>query len=181
MRTDCAREQKHNGAVWTLPCCEAAEICSVIYQPNGAGQQRLHKDGHMRYRLPNSQETLFNSFFLNVIVPLKGNIPTLFRGKDPQLHASTMCNKDEIRIFNGSLCHAGARNNSGTGVWKLFLGLVPANHPSAGDFPIFADGGKSLANEGAGPLRPCCGHKVVGRRTRRYCCTNNFIMFLYFY
>jgi hypothetical protein len=43
---DCAREQKHNGAVWTLPCCDAAEICSVIYQPQGAMQQRLHKDGH---------------------------------------------------------------------------------------------------------------------------------------
>ena len=145
---DCKREQRLNGAVWTLPCCEAAEICSVIYQPHGATQQRLHKDGHMRYCLPNAPETLFNSFFLNVIVPLKGDIPTLFRGNDMQLHASTLlCNKNEIRIFNGGLWHAGARNNSGTGVWKLFLGLVPANHPSAGDFPIFADGGKSLAKQ----------------------------------
>jgi hypothetical protein len=144
---DCAREQRHNGTVWKLPCCEAAEICSVIYQPQGATQQRLHKDGHMRYCLPNATDTLFKSFFLNVIVPLKADITTLFCGNDPELHASSICKKDKIRIFNGGLWQAGARNNSGTGVWKLFLGLVPANHPSAGDFPIFVDGGKSLAKE----------------------------------
>ena len=35
-----------------------------------------------------------------------------------------------------------------TGVWKLFLGLVPGNHPTAGDFPVFeAHAGKNLAEE----------------------------------
>jgi hypothetical protein len=50
-----------------------------------------------------------------------------------------------IRVFNGGLWHGGDANNTGTGVWKLFLGLVPGNHPTAGDFPLFEDdAGKSL-------------------------------------
>jgi hypothetical protein len=53
-----------------------------------------------------------------------------------------------IRIFNGGLWHGGDANNTGTGVWKLFLGLVPGNHPSAGDFPVFEEhAGKNLAEE----------------------------------
>ena len=56
------------------------------------------------------------------------------------------CGPDMIRIFNGGLWHGGDANNTGAGVWKLFLGLVPGNHPTAGDFPVFEDhAGTTLA------------------------------------
>ena len=146
--TDCSRVTKDNGVTWTLPCGEAAEICSLIFQPKGSGKQRIHQDGHKRYCLPGAEDMYYNSFFLNVILPLRGDdIPTLFRGNDQKLIASERCYENQMRVFNGGSWHAGAANNSEQDVWKLFLGLVPANHASAGEFPIFADGGKSLAKE----------------------------------
>ncbi len=85
---------------------------------------------------------------LNVIVPLQGDIPTLFRGPDWKMHASDICADNKIRIFNGGIWHAGAANDTGTGVWKLFLGLVPKNNPTAGDYPLFAaSAGKSSCQE----------------------------------
>jgi hypothetical protein len=90
---ECSRVTKRNGVTWTLPCGEAAEICFLIFQPHGSEQQRLHKDGHMRYCLPGAEDVYYNSFFLNVIVPLRGDdIPTLFRGDDRKLYASEPCN-----------------------------------------------------------------------------------------
>jgi hypothetical protein len=91
---------------------------------------------------------VYYSYFLNVIVPLKGDIPTLFRGSDQKLHASSSCGSDEIRVFNGGAWHAGAANETGEGVWKLFLGLVPENYVAQGNFPIFEDGvGKDAAKQ----------------------------------
>ena len=64
------------------------------------------------------------------------------------MHASPMCGENEIRIFNGGIWHAGAGNDSGTGVWKLFLGLVSIKNPTAGDFPLLAaSAGKSSCEE----------------------------------
>ena len=91
---------------------------------------------------------MFNSYFLNVIVPLQGDIPTLFRGNDRKLHASSCCAMDEVRVFNGGAWHAGAANDTSEGVWKLFIGLVPDDYRSNGDHPIFEDGvGKDAAKE----------------------------------
>lgn len=72
-------------------------------------------------------------------------IPTLCRGPDRELRGCDMCSNDEIRIFDGGVWHAGAANVTGKGVWKLFLGLVPASNPTAGDTPVFEDGaGKNM-------------------------------------
>jgi hypothetical protein len=81
------------------------------------------------------------TFYATIFLPLQGDIPTLFRGPD-------ICADNEIRIFNGGIWHAGATNDTGTGVWKLFLGLVPKNNPTAGDYPLFAaSAGKSSCQE----------------------------------
>ena len=145
---DCDRTLGLHGAVWSMPCGRAFELCSLIYQPKGSLQQWVHKDGHQRYALPDNESILYYSYFLNVIVPLKGDIPTLFRGSDRKLHASSSCGNDEIRVFNGGAWHAGAANETGKGVWKLFLGLVPENYIALGSFPIFEDDvGKSAAKE----------------------------------
>jgi hypothetical protein len=142
------RCRSEHGVVWHLPCGEAFEICSLIFQPNGSLQQRVHKDGFTRFELPGAEDVLYHNFYLNVIMPLQGDIPTLFRGPDNKMHASPMCAENEIRIFNGGVWHAGAANDSGTGVWKLFLGLVSNKNPTAGDFPLFAAGaGKSACKE----------------------------------
>ncbi len=55
-----------------------------------------------------------------------GDIPTLCRGPGRDLRGCEMYTSDEIRIFDGGVWHAGAANVSGKGVWKLFVGLVPA-------------------------------------------------------
>ena len=145
---DCDRTLGSHGAVWSMPCGRAFELCALIYQPEGALQQWVHKDGHMKYTLPDNEEIVYYSYFLNVIVPLKGDIPTLFRGNDRKLHASSSCGNDEIRVFNGGAWHAGAANETGEGVWKLFLGLVPENYIALGSFPIFEDDvGKSAAKQ----------------------------------
>lgn len=146
--TQCSRVTNANGVRWTLPCGEAAEICSLIFQPCGSEQQRIHKDGHMRYCLPGAEDVYYYSYFLNVIIPLCGDdVPTIFRDSNRKLIASERCNTNEIRVFNGGRWHAGAANTSNTDVWKLFVGLVPGNHATAGDFPLFSDGGKSLAKQ----------------------------------
>jgi hypothetical protein len=145
---DCDRTVGSHGAVWSMPCGRASELCSLIYQPKGSLQQLVHKDGHQRYALPEDESIVFNSYFLNVIVPLQGDIPTLFRGNDRKLHASSCCAMDEVRVFNGGAWHAGAANDTSEGVWKLFIGLVPDNYRSNGDHPIFEDGvGKDAAKE----------------------------------
>jgi hypothetical protein len=145
---NCTRCRSERGVVWNLPCGEAFEICSIIHQPNGSLQQRVHKDGFTRFSLPGAEDVLYHNFFLNVIMPLRGDIPTLFRGPDQKMHASPMCGENEIRIFNGGIWHAGAGNDSGTGVWKLFLGLVSIKNPTAGDFPLLAaSAGKSSCEE----------------------------------
>ena len=145
---NCTRCRSERGVVWNLPCGEAFEICSLIFQPNGSLQQRVHKDGFKRFALPGAEDVLYHNFFLNVIMPLRGDIPTLFRGPDQKMHASPMCAENEIRIFNGGIWHAGAGNDSGTGVWKLFLGLVSIINPTAGDYPLFAgSAGKSGCEE----------------------------------
>jgi hypothetical protein len=134
--------------VWNLPCGEATEICSIIFQPDGSLQQLVHKDGFTWFALPGAEDVLYHNFFLNVIVSLQGDIPTLFRGLDNNMHASPICAENEVRIFNGGIWHAGAANDSGTGVWKLFLGLVPKNIPTAGDNPLFpTSAGKSSCKE----------------------------------
>jgi hypothetical protein len=142
----CTRGRKEDGAIWDLPCGKAFEICSVIFQPNGAECQALHTDGHKRFSLPATPEKLEYTYFLNIIVPLIGDVPTVFRGPQRHLHKGPTCGPDMIRIFNGGLWHGGDANNTGAGVWKLFLGLVPGNHPTAGDFPVFEDhAGTTLA------------------------------------
>ena len=145
---DCDRTLGSHGAVWSMPCGRAFELCSLIHQPKGSAVQWVHKDGHMKYELPDNDKIVYYSYFLNVIVPLKGDIPTLFRGNDRKLHASSSCGSDEIRVFNGGAWHAGAANETGEGVWKLFLGLVPENYETQGGFPIFEDGvGKDAAKQ----------------------------------
>jgi hypothetical protein len=75
-------------------------------------------------------------------------ISPVVRCRACQLHKGPTCDTDMIRIFNGGLWHGGDANNTGSDVLKLFLGLVPGNHPTARDFPIFEDhAGKSLAEE----------------------------------
>ena len=77
-----------------------------------------------------------------------GDVPTVFRGPNRIIHKGPSCGHNMIRVFDGGLWHGGDENNTGTGVWKLFLGLVPGNFPTAGDFPVFEDNaGKSLAKE----------------------------------
>jgi hypothetical protein len=137
---NCVRTSGPNGAVWTLPCGDAREICSLLYQPNGSLQQAVHKDGHTRFTKHGAPDDVYFSYFLNVIVPLIGGIPTLCRGPGRDLRGCEMCTSDEIRIFDGGVWHAGAANVSGKGVWKLFVGLVPASNPTAGDTPVFEDG-----------------------------------------
>lgn len=145
---DCDRTLGLDGAVWNMPCGRAFELCSLIYQPIGSLQQWVHKDGHNRYALPENDGIFYKSFFVNVIVPLKGDIPTLFRGSDRKLHASSTCEMNEIRVFNGGAWHAGAANNTREGVWKLFLGLVPDNYRALGNHPIFEEGvGKDAAKQ----------------------------------
>ena len=144
--TNCERIQCATGAMWKLPCGEAHEICSLIYQPHGSERQAVHKDGHARYSKPDNSNDIWYNYFLNVIVPMQGDIPTLFRGPNRRLGACEPCGNNEIRVFNGGVWHAGDANNSGKGVWKLFLGLVPYDNPTAGDTPVFEDGaGKNLA------------------------------------
>ena len=144
----CTRAIKEHGAIWDLPCGSAFEICSLIFQPNGAERQALHTDGHLRYSMPATPDKFFPSYFLNIIVPLIGDVPTVFRGPLRKLHNGPTCGPNMIRIFNGGLWHGGDANITGSGVWKLFLGLVPGNHPTAGDFPVFEDHAvKSLAAE----------------------------------
>jgi hypothetical protein len=104
------------------------------------------KDGHARYAKPENHNDYFHNYFLNVIVPMHGDIPTLFRDPARQWGACPSCGNNEIRIFNGGLWHAGDANKSGKGVWKLFLGLVPHDNLTAGETPVFQDGaGNSLA------------------------------------
>ena len=142
----CTRAIKEHGAIWDLPCGSAFEICSLIFQPNGAERQALHTDGHMRYSMPDTPDKFLYTYFLNIIVPLIGDVPTLFRGPQRKLHKGPTCGPNMIRIFNGGRWHGGDANMTGSGVWKLFLGLVPGYHPTAGDFPVFDDhAGKSLA------------------------------------
>ena len=144
--TNCARIECATGAMWKLPCGDAQEICSLLYQPHGSERQAVHKDGHTRYAKPDNTDHFCFNYFLNVIVPMHGDIPTLCRGPNRSLGACASCKSDEIRIFNGGVWHAGDANNSGEGVWKLFLGLVPHDNPTAGETPIFEDGaGKSGA------------------------------------
>jgi hypothetical protein len=144
----CTRACKEQGAVWDLPCGTASEICSLLYQPNGASRQKLHTDGHKRYTMPDRPDDVMFAYFLNILVPLVGDIPTVFLSPQRKLQKGPTCGPDMIRIFNGGLWHGGDANNTGTGVWKLFLGLVPGNHPSAGDFPVFEEhAGKNLAEE----------------------------------
>ena len=144
----CIRDIKEHGAIWNLPCGAACEICSLIFQPNGAERQAMHTDGHKRYTMPDTPDKFLYTYFLNVIVPLIGDVPTVFRGSNRELRTGTRCGPNMIRIFNGGLWHAGDANDTGKGVWKLFLGLVPGNHPTAGDFPLFEENaGKSLAAE----------------------------------
>ncbi len=146
---DCDRTVGLHGAVWSMPCGRAFELCSLIYQqPKVSLQQWVHKDGHQRYALPENESILYYSYFLNVIVPLKGDIPTLFRGSDRKLHASSCCAMDEIRVFNGGAWHAGVANDTSEGVWKLFIGLVPDKYRLLGNHPIFEDGfGKDAAKQ----------------------------------
>ena len=61
----------------------------------------MHKDGFTRFQLPGTDHVIYQNFFFNVIMPLQGDIPTLFRGPDNKMHASPMCAENEIRIFNG--------------------------------------------------------------------------------
>jgi hypothetical protein len=103
----------------------------------------FHIDGHR-------PDTLLYNFFLNVLVlvPLVRDVPTVFRDPHNKIHVCPTCGPDMIRIFNGVQWHAGDANNTGNGVWKIFLGLVPGNHPSAGDFPILENtSSKSLREE----------------------------------
>jgi hypothetical protein len=140
------RIQCGTGAVWKLPCGDAHEIYSLLYQPHGSERQAIHRDGHARYAKPENPNDYFHNYFRNVIVPMHGDIPTLFRGPGRLLGACASCDNNEIRIFNGGVWHAGDANNSGEGVWKLFLGLVPHDNPTAGETPVFEDGAsKSLA------------------------------------
>ena len=144
--TNCDRVICETGAMWKLPCGNAHEICSLIFQPHGSERQAVHKDGHARYAKPDYPNDVLSNYFLNVIVPMQGDIPTLCRGPNRRLGACAPCDKNEIRIFNGGVWHAGDANNTGKGVWKLFLGLVPHDNPKAGETPVFEDGaGKSLA------------------------------------
>jgi hypothetical protein len=144
--TNCERVTCATGAAWKLPCGQAHEICSLIYQPHGSERQDVHKDGHARYSKPDNSNDIWYNYFLNVIVPMQGDIPTLFRGTNRRLGACEPCCNNEIRVFNGGVWHAGDANNSGKELWKLFLGLVPYDNPTAGDAPVFEDGaGKSLA------------------------------------
>ena len=144
--TECDRVTCATGAMWKLPCGNAHEICSLIYQPHGSTRQAIHKDGHTRYQKPDKPNDIWYNYFLNVIVPWQGDIPTLFRGPNRRLGACAPCENNEIRVFNGGMWHAGDKNNSGKGVWKLFVGLVPSDNPTAGETPVFEDGaGKSHA------------------------------------
>ncbi len=78
-------------------------------------------------------------------MPLVGDVPTLCRGPDRKLRGCALCTSNQIRIFNGGVWHAGAANTSGCDVWKLFIGLVPANNPTAGETHVFENGaGKSM-------------------------------------
>ncbi len=121
-RTVCDRVQCATGAVWKLPCGHAHEICSLLYQPHGSERQAVHKDGHARYAKPDNANDFSYNYFLNIIVPMHGDIPTLFRGPKRLLGACAPCENNEIRIFNGGVWHAGDANNSGKWVWKLLLG-----------------------------------------------------------
>ena len=142
---NCLRKSGISGAVWTLPCGEAREICSLLYQPNGSLRQQIHKDGHRRFTKADAPDDIYFNYFLNVIVPMIGDIPTLCRGPDRELRGCDMCQNDEIRIFDGGVWHAGAANVTGEGVWKLFLGLVPDSNPTAGETPVFEEGtGKNM-------------------------------------
>ncbi len=144
----CTRVCREEGAIWDLPCGKASEICSLLFQPNGAERQALHTDGHKRYTMPATPDKILYAYFLNILVPLIGDVPTVFRSPQRKLHKGPTCGPDMIRIFNGGLWHGGDANNTGAGVWKLFLGLVPGDHPTAGDFPVFeAHAGKNLAEE----------------------------------
>jgi hypothetical protein len=98
--------------------------------------------------MPDTPDKIMYAYFLNILVPLVGDVPTVFLSPQRKLQKGPTCGPDMIRIFNGGLWHGGDANNTGTGVWKLFLGLVPGNHPTAGDFPVFeAHAGKNLAEE----------------------------------
>jgi hypothetical protein len=98
--------------------------------------------------IPDAPEDLHCTFFFNVIVPLIGDVPTVFRGPFRQLISGPKCPNGNIKIFNGASWHPGDENHTGVGVWKLFLGLVPADHTTAGEFPLFEDNaGKSLVQK----------------------------------
>jgi hypothetical protein len=144
----CRRACKEQGAVWNLPCGTAYVICSLLFQPDGAKRQGLHTDGHKRYIMPDTPEKIMYAYFLNILVPLVGDVPTVFLSPQRKVEKGPTCGPDMIRIFNGGLWHGGDANNTETGVWKLFLGLVPGNHPTAGDFPQFEEhAGKNLAEQ----------------------------------
>ncbi len=101
--THCDRVQCATGAVWKLPCGDANEICSLLYQPHGSERQAVHKDDHTRYAKPDNPNDICNNYFLNVIVPMKGDIPTLCRGPNRLLGACAPCGNNEIRVFNGGV------------------------------------------------------------------------------
>ncbi len=60
---NCARCRCERGAIWNLPCGDAFEICSLIFQPHGSLQQRVHKDGYTRFALPGAEDVLCHNFF----------------------------------------------------------------------------------------------------------------------
>jgi hypothetical protein len=128
----CVRTPSADGAVWTLLCMWGRA-------------QAVHKDGHARYTKVDAPDDICFNYFLNITVPLIGDIPTLCRGPDIKLRGFALCTPNQIRIFNGGVRHAGAANISGNDVWELFSGLMPAKNPTAGETPVFEDcAGKSI-------------------------------------
>ena len=62
--TNCDRVICETGAMWKLPCGDAHEICSLIFQPHGSERQAVHKDGHARYAKPDYPNDVFPITFL---------------------------------------------------------------------------------------------------------------------
>ena len=85
--TNCDRVICETGAMWKLPCGDAHEICSLIFQHHGSERQAVHKDGHARYAKPDYPNDVLSNYFLNVIVHMQGDIPTLCRGPNRRLGA----------------------------------------------------------------------------------------------
>ena len=118
--------------------------------PKGAGSQYVHMDGYERVCRAEGKGYV-QSFYLNAIVPTRGDIPTRFLRDDGlgarRLQSGRACQEGEFRIFDGGAWHCGGTNEGVGWAFKAFFGLVAEELEGVNDIPVFREGvGKGAAD-----------------------------------